>query len=245
MKKTISLLLVCVLLLGLSACGKAKPAAAEAPAPEAAAQQPAPAAPAVEGAPEAPAPAAAGPESSGQVQAAAPETAPETAPAPAFDPDFQFSATATDGSVYTEQVFAEHPLTIVCCWNAWMEDSVSGLASLEQLYQRYKDQGLMVLGVYTMNTSPEQLQAAVDQTGASFPQLNFDQGFIEYQSGTFPNTMLVDQAGHVTTHTPDSDLLSFLKQNADTAFANFLAPRIYTEALSFEDWDAIVSPYLG
>ena len=141
MKKTISLLLVCVLLLGLSACGKAKPAAAEAPAPEAAAQQPAPAAPAVEGAPEAPAPAAAAPESSGQVQAAAPETAPETAPVPAFDPDFQFSATATDGSVYTEQVFAEHPLTIVCCWNAWMEDSVSGLASLEQLYQRYKELG--------------------------------------------------------------------------------------------------------
>ena len=245
MKKTISLLLVCVLLLSLSACGKSKAAAPETPAPTAASvQQPVPAAPTAEPAAQsAAAPAPAAPKASGEAQAAAPETAP--APAPAFDPDFQFSATAQDGTVYTEQVFAEHPLTIVCCWNAWMEDSVSGLAALEQLYQRYKDQGLLVLGVYTMNTSPEQLQAAVDQTGASFPQLNFDQGFIEYQSGTFPNTMLVDQAGHVTTHTPDSDLLSFLKQNADTAFANFLAPRIYTEALSFEDWDAIVSPYLG
>lgn len=238
MKKTISLLLVCVLLLSLSACGKSKPAAPEAPAPAAAsAPQPTPAAPTAELAPEAPAAA--------EPEAAAPETAPKPAPAPVFDPDFQFSATAVDGSTYTEQVFAEHPLTIVCCWNAWMEDSVSGLAALEQLYQRYQDQGLLVLGIYTMNTSPDQLQAAVEQTGASFPQLNFDQGFIEYQSGVFPNTMLVDQAGHVVTHTPDSDLLSFLTQNADTAFANFLAPRIYTNALSFEEWDAIVSPYFG
>lgn len=214
MKKHVCLLLSFVLLFSLCACGKSSSAEAASPA-------------------------------SAPAQTAAPASVPAQTSAPAanFDPDIVFTSKDLDGASYDENVFAQHELTIIHCWNAWIGESVDEIPALERLYEKYKDQGLLVLGVYTMNTSSEQVSQVLDSTGASYPMLSFPQGLIEYQSGTFPNTVLVDREGHVVKHEADKDTLAFLVKNYDRGYAEFLSERVYNAPMSYETWEALVSPY--
>jgi peroxiredoxin/predicted small lipoprotein YifL len=244
MKKCISLLLVLTMIFALCACSKKEPAA---PKESAAAAEPAvvkePAA-TPEPAAAMPAPAAAAaPESAPEPEPAV-EAAPAPAPAVPFDPDFTFYVTDRDGTAYDEHVFAENGLTVLIVWNTFTESCIPELAVLEKLWENYRDRGLMVFGVYGFSTTSEQIESVVAQTGASYPMISFPSALIEYQSGIVPNTILVDRAGHVQTHTPDPDLLAYLGKNFDRDYAGFLAERVYAKNMSYEEWEALVLPYL-
>ena len=237
MKKLISLLLALVLMLALCACSKKAPAAS-APAPTpAAASEPAPAPAAVPAAEPAP---ASEPEPT-------PVPAVEAVPAPAaaFAPEFRFSVTGRDGTVYTENVFAEHPITILNAWSVWSDESIAEMATLEKLWENYRDSGLMILSIYPVSATDADIERLQAQTGASYPFVPYAPAFIEYQSGMIPNSFLVDQTGRVITHTPDPDVLSDLRYHLDRELADSLGERVYVHSMSYEDWEAIVLPYLS
>ena len=166
------------------------------------------------------------------------------APAGAFDPDFTFSVTGRDGTVYTEQVFAEHALTVINSWTVWSEPSIAEMATLAKLWENYRDSGLMILSVYPMSATDADIENLQAKTGAGYPFVPYAPAFMDYQSGMFPNSILIDRAGHVVTHTPDPDVLSDLRYHFDRDWADFLGERVYTESMSYEDWEAIVLPYL-
>ena len=236
MKKLISLLLALVLVFALCACSKKAPAAS-APAPTpAAASEPAPAPAAVPAAEPAP---ASEPEPT-------PVPAVEAVPAPAaaFAPEFSFSVTGRDGTVYTENVFAEHPITILNAWSVWSDESIAEMATLEKLWENYRDSGLMILSIYPVSATDADIERLQAQTGASYPFVPYAPAFIEYQSGMIPNSFLVDQTGRVVTHTPDPDVLSDLRYHLDRDLADSLGERVYVHSMRYEDWEAIVLPYL-
>ncbi len=241
MKKTIALLLALVLLFALCGCSKKAPAATKEPA--APAQEPAVAAEPVPAAKSDAAPA------TEPAPAAEPAPAPaaEAAPAPPanFSPDFTFSITGRDGVDYDESVFAEHPITIINAWNSWVEPSIAEMATLAKLWDNYRDRGLMVFGLYGMSSTNEEIKNVLAKTGASYPLIGYAPALIEYQSGSFPNTFLVDREGHVLTHAPDPDVLADLEYNFGRETADFLAARIYVEPMSYEEWEAIILPYLN
>lgn len=238
MKKGISLLLALVLMLALCACSKKAPAAsAPAPAPAPAASESAPTPAALPTAAPAPAPV------SEPDPAAVPAAEPAPAPA-AFAPEFSFSVTGRDGTVYTESVFAEHPITILNAWSVWSEESIAEMATLETLWENYRDSGLMILSIYPVSATDADIERLQAQTGASYPFVPYAPAFIEYQSGMIPNSFLVDQTGRVVTHTPDPDVLSDLRYHLDRDLADSLGERVYVHSMSYEDWEAIVLPYL-
>ena len=236
MKKLISLLLALVLVFTLCACSKKAPAASAAPAQTpAAANEPAPA-PAAE-----PAPVTASEPDPAPVPAAEPAPAP---PAAAFAPEFSFTVTGRDGTVYTESVFAEHPVTILNAWSVWSDESIAEMATLEKLWEAYRDSGLMILSIYPVSATDADIERLQAQTGASYPFVPYAPAFIEYQSGMIPNSFLVDRTGRVITHTPDPDVLSDLRYHLDRDLADSLGERVYVHSMSYEDWEAIVLPYL-
>ena len=237
MKKLISLLLALVLVFALCACSKKAPAASTpAPTPAAAASEPASAPAAASAAVPAPAPASE-PEPT-------PVPAAEPAPATAFVPEFHFSVTGRDGTVYTENVFAEHPITILNAWSVWSDESIAEMATLEKLWENYRDSGLMILSIYPVSATDADIERLQAQTGASYPFVPYAPAFIEYQSGMIPNSFLVDQTGRVVTHTPDPDVLSDLRYHLDRDLADSLGERVYVHSMRYEDWEAIVLPYL-
>ena len=169
---------------------------------------------------------------------------PAPTPAAAFAPEFSFTVTGRDGTVYTEDVFAEHPVTILNAWSVWSEERIAEMATLEKLWENYRDSGLMILSIYPVSATDADIERLQAQTGASYPFVPYAPAFMDYQSGMFPNSILIDRAGHVVTHTPDPDVLSDLRYPFDREWADFLGDRVYTESMSYEDWEAIVLPYL-
>ena len=198
MKRLISVLLACLLVLGLCACGASGTSApAEKPAAE-------PAGEAAEAA---------------ETQTSEPEvnpfpketmtmlpentpSAPEASEAPAFDPDFTFTTTDRNGESVDETIFAEAALTMVNFWEPWCGPCVREMPDIQKLSEDYADRGFRVIGVYSTPGMEDDVDAVLEQTGVTYPILHYCEAFDAFQTGYVPTTIFVDGQGHVLTDEP-------------------------------------------
>lgn len=202
MKRMISVLLACLLVLGLCACG-----ASETTAP---AEKPA-AAPSGEAAPEPAETQAAEPAANPfpretmtmlpEETPPAPEV-PETPDAPAFEPDFSFTTTDRNGESVDETIFAEAALTMVNFWEPWCGPCVREMPDIQKLSEDYADRGFRVIGVYSTPGMEDDVDAVLEQTGVTYPILHYCEAFDAFQTGYVPTTIFVDGQGHVLTDEP-------------------------------------------
>lgn len=72
-------------------------------------------------------------------------------------PDFQLQA--TDGASRSFQELHGEKLTVVLFWATWSHNSAAALSRMEELYSRYRDQGLAVIAI---NADSQELSAAAE-----------------------------------------------------------------------------------
>ena len=210
-----------VLLLCLCGCGKSQPKEPPEPtaAPEAAGQEIAPEA-----------------EAASATVAEAPETAAGNG---AYDPDVRFSTTDRNGVAYDESFFAGQTLTMINFWEPWCGPCVGEMPDLEKLYQTYKDQGFAILGVYATPDMEEDVDAVLEQTGATYPILHYTEAFDVFQSGFVPTTVFVDSEGHILRHAADPELSEVLSEYVAEG-ADEMAETLYIGGNDYAGWEAIV-----
>ena len=121
-------------------------------------------------------------------------TAQDTAP---FAPAFQFTATDFQGNTVTEEIFAGHSLTILNFWEPWCGPCVAEMPFLEQLSREYAHRGVQVVGVFATPDADEEVQAALDQTGVTYPIVRYVREFGFLQTGYVPNTVIIDGTGAI------------------------------------------------
>jgi peroxiredoxin len=82
-------------------------------------------------------------------------------------------------------------------WGAWCGPCVEKLPRSEELYQKYKDRGLVVIGVHSANNA-EKLQAILEEKKITFPVVH-DRGPTaeHYGIDAWPTYFLIDKAGKV------------------------------------------------
>lgn len=114
-----------------------------------------------------------------------------------FSPDITFSISTTDGNALTEQVFAEHKITMINFWEPWCGPCVGEIPDLEKLYEHYKDQGFYIIGVYSTIGQDEEVKDIISTNGLTYPIAEYDSAFDPFQTGYVPTTIFVDQQGHV------------------------------------------------
>jgi thiol-disulfide isomerase/thioredoxin len=112
-------------------------------------------------------------------------------------PSFR-AATAAGGA----DGLAEHAgqVVLIDFWATWCPPCVASMPALERLQRKYRDRGLVVLG---MNQEPDDLpsvRAFVAANQLTLPVL-IDQGSIARSYGVFsyPTSFLVDRAGLIRT----------------------------------------------
>lgn len=115
----------------------------------------------------------------------------------------EFSTVDVDGNVVDDSIFAENKLTMVNVWEPWCGPCRGEMPDLDKLYNEMKDQGLMVLGVYSDETD---LQAVLDQTGVTYPIIKSTESLevLINATGAYPTTAFVDSEGYVLA-TADSE----------------------------------------
>lgn len=108
-----------------------------------------------------------------------------------------FALTALDGSGVKLSDFRGQPV-IVNFWGSWCEPCVREMPAIQRQYDKWKDSGLMVLGL-NLDESVVTVQSFARQTGVTFPILIDKELRMRdrYAVRYYPTTFFIDAAGKI------------------------------------------------
>ena len=140
----------------------------------------------------------------------------------------EFSMEDVNGETYTQEMFADHDLTMINVFTTWCSPCIREIPDLEKLSKEMEDQGVQVVGIVldvAGNADEETIEKAkllAEKTGAAYPFLIPDAGYLNGRLAgisAVPETFFADKAGNIVGHT-------------------------YSGSRSFEDWKGIVEKEL-
>lgn len=143
----------------------------------------------------------------------------------------KFSTEDINGSAYTEELFADHDLTMVNVFTTWCTPCIREIPDLEKLHKEMEGQGVGVVGIVLDAISSsgkvdeeavEKAKILAEKTGAAYPFLIPDEGYLGGRLAgiaAVPETFFVDKVGNIVGET-------------------------YSGSRSFEDWKEIVEKEL-
>lgn len=118
----------------------------------------------------------------------------------------QFSETDTDGNPISSDIFSDYDATIVNFWNNGCGTCIAEMPELEELYQKFKEQKINLIGIGAdSGESEEQLATAqniLKEKGVTYPNVSPDPQNAFYKDFiselfTYPTTYIVDSDGNI------------------------------------------------
>ena len=140
----------------------------------------------------------------------------------------EFSMEDVNGETYTQEMFADHDLTMINVFITWCSPCIREIPDLEKLSKEMEDQGVQVVGIVldvAGNADEETIEKAkllAEKTGAAYPFLIPDAGYLNGRLAgisAVPETFFADKEGNIVGET-------------------------YSGSRSFEDWKGIVEKEL-
>ena len=99
----------------------------------------------------------------------------------------KFSMEDINGSAYTEELFADHDLTMVNVFTTWCTPCIREIPDLEKLHKEMEGQGVGVVGIVldaigssgkVDEKAVEKAKILAEKTGAAYPFLIPDEGYL-------------------------------------------------------------------
>lgn len=143
-----------------------------------------------------------------------------------FDPDITFTMVDLDGNTIDESIFAENKLTVINFWEPWCGPCVNEMPELEKLYEDYKDQGLLIIGVFSDTTMMDDVHAVMDEAGTTYPICEYVSAFDAFQTGYVPSTIFVDENGKLID------------------ISNGYGDNVFVGSQNYSDWEKMIKNYL-
>ncbi len=111
----------------------------------------------------------------------------------------RFSTTDREGKEWTEKSLEGKKLTMINFWAPWCGPCVGEMPDLNKLYENYKDDGLLILGIYGVDNSStdEEVAATIKDTGVTYPNLRYCPEFSALMTDYFPTTVFIDENGKI------------------------------------------------
>lgn len=132
-----------------------------------------------------------------------------------------FSATDINGESVDTDSLKDSKLIMVNFWEPWCGPCVKEMPDLEKLYQNYKDQGFVILGVFYSLDSLDDAKAVVGDINITYPILIGNEDFFLFMTEYVPTTVLFDSEG------------------------NLLSREALIGARSYDDWEQEILKYLN
>lgn len=134
--------------------------------------------------------------------APAPTQAQAAATAQSGDKLMNFETSDINGEPISFADFSDKKVIMVNFWETWCPPCMGELPELEALYEKYKDEGFMLLGVCS-NSEKEEILSTVDRLGLTYPVFMVTDSLKGYQTQYVPTTVFVNGSGELLKSEPD------------------------------------------
>ena len=105
-----------------------------------------------------------------------------------------FTSTDKDGNPVDSSLFKDSKVTFVNCWETWCGACKDELPALEALYEKYRDAGFNIIGIYS---DENHLQEVLDNAGVTYPIIRASDGLNAESQMSMPASIFVDSDGHI------------------------------------------------
>ena len=113
----------------------------------------------------------------------------------------RFKTEDREGEAWSDEIFSDYKLTMINFWEPWCPPCVGEMPDLERLYETYKSQGFLILGIYSADGMEDEVDAVLSSAGTSYPILHYVPEFDVLQTGYVPTTVFVDSEGRLVGET--------------------------------------------
>lgn len=127
-----------------------------------------------------------------------------------------FETVDIDGNKVTSDDFSNAKLIMINFWEPWCGPCVGEMSDLEMIYQNYKDDGFVILGVFSSEGMDEDVRNVIEQTGVTYPIMRAVKSLEPYMTQFVPTTVFFDGEGNMLIEEP------------------------IPGARSYEDWESLV-----
>ena len=110
-----------------------------------------------------------------------------------------FDTVDINGNPVTNDIIKESKVVLMNLWEPWCGPCVKELPELEKLYETYKDQGLLILGVYSDSENAKEI---IEDAGVTYPILQVDANLYAYEQSYVPATFIFDGNGKLLQPDP-------------------------------------------
>lgn len=131
--------------------------------------------------------------------------------------NFSFTTTDMNGDKVSFENYRSAKVIMFNMWEPWCGPCRSELPDLQKLYNKYKSEGLMIVGVYS-NT--DGLKDIVKENKIKYPMIKSCAAFDRFQTGYVPTTVFMDGEGKVLSDEP------------------------YVGSKSYQEWESIILSYM-
>lgn len=115
---------------------------------------------------------------------------------------FSFTTETFGGETFTQDDLKDAKLVLVNLWEPWCGPCVGEMPDLEKVYEEFKDEGFVILGVFSETTQDEDVAALIEKDGITYPIIRKSEEFAVFDTGYVPTSVFLTGEGEILSSEP-------------------------------------------
>ena len=115
---------------------------------------------------------------------------------------FTFSTETFSGEAFSSDDVKDAKLVMINFWEPWCGPCVGEMPDLEKVYEEHKNEGFVILGVFSDTTMDDDAAKILKDAGITYPILRYTSEFDGFQTGYVPTTVFMTGEGKLVSDEP-------------------------------------------
>lgn len=163
-------------------------------------------------------------------------------------PKLEFSTVDYLGNPVDDSILQEANVTMINFWEDWCGWCLKEMPGMQETFEKYRDDGLQIIGVYTADYSGamtpsdyDNVKKILDEYGITYTIVEYCDSFAAYDKQVRPVSFFVDSEGNVLTVEDEDVCLKYAYASIDDAIERYEAEaESVTDAQEKASYDNVI-----